>query len=73
VHATRGTELVSGSLQAAGVAAGMRRSRAKQQVQQGLLHSEDGQQYASSASTRGKWYRDETEHDGCYGEYAESR
>jgi hypothetical protein len=38
-----------------------------------LLHSEDGQQHASSASTRGKWYRDETEHDGCYGEYAESR
>jgi hypothetical protein len=51
----------------------MRGSRAKQQVQQGLLHSEDGQQHASSASTRGKWYRDETEHDGCYGEYAESR
>jgi len=64
---------VTGGLQAARLAAGMCGSRAEEQVQQCLLHSEDGQQYASSASTRGKWYRDETEHDGCYGEYAKSR
>jgi hypothetical protein len=51
----------------------MRRSRAKQQVQQGLLHSEDNEQYASSASTRSEWYGHEAEHDGCYGEYAKGR
>ncbi len=64
---------MSCSLQAAGLAAGMRRSRAKQQVQQGLLHSEDNEQYASSASTRSEWYGHEAEHDGCYGEYAKGR
>jgi hypothetical protein len=51
----------------------MRGSRAEQQVQQRLLHPEVGQQYASSASTRGEWYRHEAEHDGSHDEYAKGR
>ena len=64
---------MTGSLQAARLAAGMRGSRAEEQVQQRLLHSEDSQQYTSSASTGGEWYCQKAEHDGSNGEDTRSR
>jgi len=73
VWATIIAQLVTGGLQAARLAARMCGSRAEEQVQQRLLHSEDGQQYASSASTRGEWYCQKAEHDGSNGEDTRSR